>query len=795
MERNSNRTTLSPLREIFDSVTSRLRRRHRVKLKSELARDVLSALVFMLIGGLFASASVGAGLGLKFDANPFGIALLCSASSSTPYIFFGVIFASMFLKSLALPTFLCSIFAICMRVGFALWLSETRAPRFFCEHVALRVGNAIASSALVATYRIISGGFLYYDIIGGIVGLCLTPLFCFIFAGLFDKSKRFTATYEVGIFGFIYAACISLSRFSPLGFSLSSIVAGFLTLFCARVGGVLRGGIGGLVAGLAAFPSMSPAFALMGIGAGFVQSVGAAASSAVAGVAAIAVSLTLGGFNSLRIFAPDIIAACLIFVPFAQFELLPRRSVFSEATLPKAQSRAAMIHSMANAGTTDRLESLSAAMGELSEVFYSLSDRLRSPTASDMRRICEDSFDQYCKKCTNYAICRGSTGNSDATVHLAKVLMRGDRVDKCDLPDYISSYCTKSVDILETMNKARATHDEELLRRDSTRAFAMDYEAMSKLLEYAVSENAAAYELDLSLCTSLEDCARTIGLCASSVAAYGNRKKTVIAGGIDLGRVNVGGEEIRDAFSKVVGFNLSLPEYTIDSDYVSMTLVTEPTYRVEFGRASCVARGASNERDKISGDVITTFSNDEGYHYTLISDGMGSGREAAMTSRTAGIFLDKLLSCGNSKAVSLDMLSNFIRSKNLESFATVDLLEVDLINGEACFVKSGAAPSYILRGDDLFKISSNTMPIGITRELNAEEIRFSLREGDVIVMVSDGVAQSFEDGVWLASMLANEWEDGLDLTESATKILARARSDSNRRDDMTVGVMRICLAN
>ena len=64
-----------------------------------------------------------------------------------------------------------------------------------------------------------------------------------------------------------------------------------------------------------------------------------------------------------------------------------------------------------------------------------------------------------------------------------------------------------------------------------------------------------------------------------------------------------------------------------------------------------------------------------------------------------------------------------------------------------------------------------------------------------MVMVSDGVAQSFEDGVWLASMLAGEWDDTLSLEESAARILARAKSDKGRRDDMTVGVARICSAN
>ena len=129
---------------------------------------------------------------------------------------------------------------------------------------------------------------------------------------------------------------------------------------------------------------------------------------------------------------------------------------------------------------------------------------------------------------------------------------------------------------------------------------------------------------------------------------------------------------------------------------------------------------------------------------------MGSGREAAMTSRLCGVFLKKMLLAGNSKPVAMEMLNNFIRSKNTECFSTVDLLEIDLLNGRASFIKSGAVASYVKRGEQIFRISSNTMPVGITKEINAEEVTFELEDGDVIVMVSDGVGQSKEDTVMVS---------------------------------------------
>ena len=74
--------------------------------------------------------------------------------------------------------------------------------------------------------------------------------------------------------------------------------------------------------------------------------------------------------------------------------------------------------------------------------------------------------------------------------------------------------------------------------------------------------------------------------------------------------------------------------------------------------------------------------------------------------------------------------------------------------------------------------------------LDAEQIKFDLEGGDVIVMLSDGVAQSLEDGVWLANMLTYEWVDDLQLM--AEKILDGAALNNPRSDDMTSVVLKIC---
>ena len=207
-------------------------------------------------------------------------------------------------------------------------------------------------------------------------------------------------------------------------------------------------------------------------------------------------------------------------------------------------------------------------------------------------------------------------------------------------------------------------------------------------------------------------------------------------------------------------------------------------YSAEYARASNV-----KESESANGDTATCFETKEDYFYALISDGMGSGREAAVTSKLCGVFCEQLLTGGNGKAITLEMLNGFMRSRREECSATVDLAEIDLMTGHAAFVKSGAAPSYVLRKGSLYKLQSKTVPIGIMPALDAEQIKFELEAGDVIILLSDGVAQSLEDGVWLANLITYEWEDNLDIM--AEKIVDNAALNNKRCDDMTALLVRV----
>lgn len=746
------------------------------------ATEAAKGVAYGIMAYLFASAPMFMG------AMPLGIALMMASTRRVPYAYAGLAAAALTGSVFQVPIFLVYTAAFIIRMLLSKWISSKSEKTIpFDEPLLLRMGMSAAIGFASGTVRIIGGGFLLYDIFAAIFETVCAPMAVYLFNCALDRSRRFTLLFDTGIASLLFASVYSLQRFSLLGFSPAVIAAFAITLYMSHEGGILRGGVTGLICGIACTPAYAPLYALAGIAAGIFWNISVAVAAIAATITGIAFGVYLDGFSALRTFAPDIIASSVIFLPFVQFGLLPKITIFSQpAQLPDRAANAAAIAERQRKRTVIKFEALSSALCSLSEVFYTLSDRLRRPGIYDIRQAINRIFGEKCAGCTMNSLCwnREYSTTLDVCDKLSRQMQHKGHVTREDIPSFMLERCRNADHILAELNLLYAELLEKSIKTDKTEIFAMDYEAMAKLLEEAASENETEFELDEELSERAREAVKYMNFAASSIAVYGERKKCVIAGGIDLARIRLNASELHTAFENLCGTQMTYPQFSIDNDYITMTLTATRRLGTETAFAS-----DRKKDESINGDNIIAFENREDYFYTLLSDGMGSGPEAALTSRVCGVFLEKMLSAGNAKAITLEMLNNFIRNKNTECFATVDLLEIDLLSGKAGFIKSGAAPSYIMRDGSLFKISSNTLPVGITREITAEEIKFELENGDVIIIVSDGIAQSFEDGIWLTELVCLQWEDNLD--RMAQKILSEAKQHNKRSDDMTVGLVRV----
>lgn len=720
-------------------------------------------------------------------ARPLGIALMCALKTNVPFAFAGVLLSSLAAENSVLNIVSASV-AFLLRYMISRYLYGRKHPdKLFSESMDLRILAGTGAGVCTGGLMMIIGGLSLSSVLLAVLEMITLPLMIVVYSGITEKTKRFTLHYEIAVIGVLFTIVWALDGISIAGISLSAAASIIITLYVSKSGGALRGAVTGLICSLAYSAVYAPAFAIIGIVSGLLVGKGSAFASTVSCIAGIVYGASISGFGSFMSFAPGLILGTAIYAPLAQLNLLPDLLFMKGNTsIPKKKMDDAAINKQRLKAENEKLCAIADSMTGLSEVFYSLSDRLRRPCAFDIRLLCERIYKRHCEGCALNSVCweKEYISTADAITKLSENISGKGSADVEAIPSYMRSRCPHSLKIIGEIGAAHAQLLESSANRDRTEVFAMDYEDMAKLLSEAGVANEAEYKPDEYLTEKARIAARDINFYANNIVVFGERRKQLIAGGVDLSNVRLSTGELRRIFCKATGNILSLPEFDIDEDYTTMTMHSERSFS-----AVCAKASISKKEEKVNGDSTATFENREDYFYALICDGMGSGHDAAVTSRVTSIFLQKMLSAGNKKGIVLRMLNNFIRNKNLECFSTVDLLEVDLLNGKAGFIKSGAAPSYIMRDGKLFRISSSTLPIGITREINAEEISFDLEDRDIIVMISDGVAQSFEDSIWLAELLSFEGE--LEPQEIAEKVIEAAKEKNSQRDDITAAVIRI----
>ena len=189
----------------------------------------------------------------------------------------------------------------------------------------------------------------------------------------------------------------------------------------------------------------------------------------------------------------------------------------------------------------------------------------------------------------------------------------------------------------------------------------------------------------------------------------------------------------------------------------------------------------AKEGERVCGDQLAVFMAGK-MLYMLLSDGMGSGEEAHAESAMTVRLLRKFLKAGIDPRPALKTLNTALTLRCAEGggFTTIDLLALDRCSGEAVLYKYGAAPSCVKCGESVTTLAAGGLPAGLQGSDSEPECsRFVLREGDIFVMVSDGVIGGGEN--WLPEMLSRWTEtDAQDLSQ---QILAESRRHGGLQDD------------
>lgn len=729
-----------------------------------------------------------------FGIYPFGLAYLASQRRYTVFAFCGCLLSVIFKMgfNVVYVIALCAILGLRI-VGSLIQRKEKSnsvllginkesklLDSLFCENEEVRVAICAFCAFGIGVYRVIASNYSYYE--------CFVLVFSTILCGILtyalslNKKRELSVKYAVLVFAILF----SIKELEIFSINVSMVLSYGLVLYASKHLGGIKAGAFGLLLGLSQSILYSPVFSIGGIVSGLLWGISPFIAIMSGFALALGLGVFAGGYDALASCAPELLFVSLIMYPLLRFKMIPVPEFIREGAKDK-RSIDTLILEARDKRDKDRLSLLSSAFEDIAELIRGESERSKSPTRDDYSALCLEACEDFCYQCPKHSICWDkdiSTTNKNIE-RLSNELFAQGYVSTLAIESKFLHRCPHIEDIIGKINYQKKERLKSGVKNNKLEVASYDYEQISRLLCSTQGQQIKDEYIDTQLSERLERMCAKIGLECDEIKAIGIQSKEIIATGVNVDRTKCTIEQLRKALCEVVGLPISTPTFSLEGSYATMHAYSTNCFSTKEHFDSYTKEGES-----VNGDTSLAFDGLNGHRYMLLCDGMGSGEEASFTSCMCASFLEKILKITNEKEIALSMLNSLLRANGAECSSTIDLLDINLVTGKGSFVKSGASPSYIKRGDKVFKLESKTMPVGIMKELDAEELSFELREGDICIMLSDGVANSKEDGDKIMSLLRELDTESLDTLP--TKILKSMKKHSTSNDDMSVCVAQIC---
>lgn len=253
-------------------------------------------------------------------------------------------------------------------------------------------------------------------------------------------------------------------------------------------------------------------------------------------------------------------------------------------------------------------------------------------------------------------------------------------------------------------------------------------------------------------------------------------------------------EEARRAASRLtaeLGVPLRPPALPSGGLSSELCFFQAPRYTATVGFVSRAKNAAQP-----SGDSHLAAGLPGGRVLLMLSDGMGTGAQAARESRTAVRLIRRFLAAEVERALAFDSVNQLLMLLGGEDmFATVDLCILDLNACTASFSKLGGCESLLVRRGALTRIEGGRLPMGILEGVTPTGSHLRLQPGDTLLLMTDGLYDPARDGgrEWLdEAVVRHAGESPQALCDALIRLALERQKET--RDDITVMAAHIAKA-
>jgi stage II sporulation protein E len=485
------------------------------------------------------------------------------------------------------------------------------------------------------------------------------------------------------------------------------------------------------------------------------------------------------GWNEGAVVLPSVCVACLIAA------VLP-------VEIPVQALREPVLKKGANLADVfaHRLRQTGRSLSEVKTAIEKTAQALDTDTQADVSAVYIRASDEVCRTCRHNMICWGGEYNETAKgmCGIVDILRRGDMPTAYDFSDNLRIRCERTEQMLRTIN---AFYREHVAKRAAKRkvlqmraVLTAQLTSTERIMDAMAEEFAAdgAAPVDEAASHAFEKLLRGFGL-TDVKGVVREKNGRIFAEGYGRGTLHCTAVQLGEVMEQTLLRDFDLPEIAVAGGEYCITAFERAAFTAEIG-AHQIAKG----KEKYCGDCFDSFTNAKGQAYIILSDGMGSGSRARVDSAFACGMTAKLLRAGVTVQCAAEVVNNALCVKSDdESFATLDICEIDLFTGKVEVYKAGGAPTYVKCGRKITKLEGGGIPAGVKQIPTIGRQSFTAGENDMILMVSDGAEL---DEQWLGRQIARDQTDMNALAQSLAGA-ARYASEKGRGDDVSVIAIKL----
>lgn len=450
-------------------------------------------------------------------------------------------------------------------------------------------------------------------------------------------------------------------------------------------------------------------------------------------------------FND-RIFDYQILGAYLLAAVISL--ILPKKYFGMNEWFGYKEDEDEQIHLMRIQGLiTERLNHFAKAFEHLGDTFATITPKQMELTLSAMKNIIEDTGEKLCANCSMKQFCWEQDLNN--TYNLAYTMLR--KADKKgyltvgDIPNNFKNHCCNSEQFAYMLNFRLDLHKQNLMWQNrlvesrelvgaQLRAVAMSIDQLSAEVQEELYFNKEEEQI---LTQALK--AEGIRVKDVMIVENGGKKQEILIYTHYCNKSTYYLSRLTKQIENTLGIHVELERHECCEEGCKFKFRASKTFQVTAGAAFC-AKG------KISGDVYSFMEIDDNQYLLALADGMGSGSLAQEESTATIELLEDFMEAGFKNDLAVKLINSVMVLKSIEeNFSTMDITLIDMNTGIAEFLKAGAATTFILRDGEIMTIRAISFPVGILKEVDVEIYKKQLQDGDVIIMVTDGMIASKDD--------------------------------------------------